>query len=196
MNSSYSPIHSYKLYIQIDDDELRSKYKDQISDRIISNCRDSGFDLYLPNTQEYTPGKYHIFNHKIKCKMVRINGNNEYPSGYLLHPRSSTAIKYNLVLANGTGIIDLEYRGEIKASMFSNWTSNFINTLIQINTLSTLENVDLEIQNARNSLTQKIDKHTRIVQICAPDYMPFKVEIVDNLDQTRRGSGGFGSTGN
>ena len=41
----------------------------------------------------------------------------------------------------------------------------------------------------------RVDVHQRLVQICAPDLRPFKVEIVDSLDETERGQGGFGSTG-
>jgi dUTP pyrophosphatase len=40
-----------------------------------------------------------------------------------------------------------------------------------------------------------IEVHQRLVQICAPDLGPFKVELVDSLDETERGEGGFGSTG-
>ncbi len=41
----------------------------------------------------------------------------------------------------------------------------------------------------------RVDVYQRLVQICAPDLKPFKVELVDSLDQTERGDGGFGSTG-
>ena len=41
----------------------------------------------------------------------------------------------------------------------------------------------------------RVEVHQRLVQICAPDLGPFKVEIVDSLDETERGDGGFGSTG-
>jgi dUTP pyrophosphatase len=40
-----------------------------------------------------------------------------------------------------------------------------------------------------------IEVYQRLVQICAPDLSPFKVELVDSLDETERGNGGFGSTG-
>lgn len=40
-----------------------------------------------------------------------------------------------------------------------------------------------------------IEIYQRLVQICAPDLRPFKVELVDSLDETERGEGGFGSTG-
>jgi dUTP pyrophosphatase len=38
-------------------------------------------------------------------------------------------------------------------------------------------------------------KGQRFVQICEPSLEPFKVLIVDELDSTKRGEGGFGSTG-
>jgi len=38
-------------------------------------------------------------------------------------------------------------------------------------------------------------KNQKFVQICDPGLEPFKVEIVEELDQTKRGEGGFGSTG-
>jgi dUTP pyrophosphatase len=40
-----------------------------------------------------------------------------------------------------------------------------------------------------------VEVHQRLVQICAPDLGPFKIELVDSLDETERGEGGFGSTG-
>lgn len=41
----------------------------------------------------------------------------------------------------------------------------------------------------------KIDKYTRLFQLCHPSLQPMKVTIVDELNDTERGSGGFGSTG-
>ena len=40
-----------------------------------------------------------------------------------------------------------------------------------------------------------IKKGQRLLQICMPNLSPFKVYIVDKLDNTIRGEGGFGSTG-
>jgi dUTP pyrophosphatase len=40
-----------------------------------------------------------------------------------------------------------------------------------------------------------VEVYQRLVQICAADLTPFKVELVDSLDETERGEGGFGSTG-
>lgn len=41
----------------------------------------------------------------------------------------------------------------------------------------------------------QVELYQRLVQICAPDLGAFKVELVDLLDETERGDGGFGSTG-
>lgn len=40
-----------------------------------------------------------------------------------------------------------------------------------------------------------VEKGTRLFQICQKTYEPFSFKLVDNLSDTTRGSGGFGSTG-
>jgi len=182
-STNISSLVEYKLYLCIDNNDdgyLKKKYEEYIHDRISSNCTDSGFDLFLPEKVEYVSGKYTKFGHKIKCKMVAIVNGQEFATGYLLHPRSSTAMKYNLIMGNSTGVIDQDYRGEIIACMFSNLTLVNLESLRQSGTLET---------------KHTLEEGTRIVQICAPNYRPFKVEIVDDLDTTSRGAGGFGSTG-
>ena len=185
LTTNMTSLVEYKLYLCIDntdDDYLKKKYEEYIQDRISNNCTDSGFDLFLPEKVEYVSGKYHKFGHKIRCRMVAIVNGQEFPTGYPLHPRSSTAMKYNLMMGNSTGVIDADYRGEIIACMFCNITFE-----------------DLEWSSTTHSFNptkNTLDEGTRIVQICAPNYRPFKVEIVDSLDNTSRGQGGFGSTGN
>jgi hypothetical protein len=41
----------------------------------------------------------------------------------------------------------------------------------------------------------EIEAGTRLLQICSPMLLPAKAQIVTSLDETSRGSGGFGSTG-
>ncbi len=43
--------------------------------------------------------------------------------------------------------------------------------------------------------SQAENAYGRMLQICMPDLSPFKVEIVETLDDTSRGEGGLGSTG-
>ena len=92
------------------------------------------------------------------------------PSGkdcsYYLYPRSSIA-KTPIMLANSVGIIDAGYRGEIIAAF-------------------------------RHFDFYEYTKGQRLVQICAPNLGPIKIVVLDCekvLDETERGSGGFGSTG-
>lgn len=83
---------------------------------------------------------------------------------YYLYPRSSIS-KTPFMMANSVGIIDAGYRGNIMAKIRS-----FGN--------------DLEV----------IGEGNKLFQICAPNLGHVKVEIVDELSETSRGSGGFGST--
>ena len=43
--------------------------------------------------------------------------------------------------------------------------------------------------------SQEENAYGRMLQICMPDLSPFRVELVDDLDNTSRGAGGLGSTG-
>jgi dUTP pyrophosphatase len=130
---------------------------------------DSGFDVYVPKELELRPTQVNKVDLFIKCEMVHhVNGEN-VPTGFYMYSRSSIA-KSKFRLANNVGIIDSGYRGNLGA-MFDVVYSN--------------EAV-------------KCDKHTRLVQICVPTLAPFKVVIVDSdseLSTTRRGDGGWGSTG-
>ena len=92
------------------------------------------------------------------------------PQAYYLYPRSSI-VKTPMRLANSVGIIDSGYRGEIKAF------------------------VDM-IDDSMNSFSALA--MDRYFQICHPTLRPFKVIMVNTLDElghTDRGEGGFGSTG-
>ena len=94
---------------------------------------------------------------------------NNIPKGYYLYTRSSV-IKTPLRLANNIGIIDSGYRGNI-IGMFD--------------VLPLTEDF-------------KMERFSRLLQICSGNLEPFQVKLVDNLDElgtTERGSGGFGSTG-
>ena len=96
---------------------------------------------------------------------IRCAPNFEKVHGYYLYPRSSIS-KTPLVMANSVGIIDHSYRGNIMAKVFNT------------------NNVPFEIKNGE-----------RLFQLCMPSLEPFNVLFVNEVDETERGSGGFGSTG-
>jgi dUTP pyrophosphatase len=84
---------------------------------------------------------------------------------YYLYPRSSI-IKTPLRMSNCVGIIDAGYRGDI---------------------IACVDNI--------KDYPYEIKQGDRLFQICAGDLSPFTYKLVDNLSNTRRGDGGFGSTG-
>ena len=84
---------------------------------------------------------------------------------YYLYPRSSI-IKTPLRLANSVGIIDAGYRGDI---------------------IACVDNIKSE--------SYTVNKGDRLFQICAGNLEPIQFQLVNDLSNTQRGSGGFGSTG-
>ena len=83
-----------------------------------------------------------------------------------IRPRSGLASKYNISVLNTPGTIDSDYRGEIKIILFNHGYEEFI-----------VKNGD------------------RIAQMILQPVLKFQFDEVDQLDDTIRGSGGFGSTG-
>ncbi len=80
--------------------------------------------------------------------------------------RSGLASKNGICLANGVGVIDSDYTGEIKVALINLSDNDFV-----------------------------IEKDMRIAQLALMRYECPAIEEVDNLAETERGSGGFGSTG-
>ena len=92
----------------------------------------------------------------------------EIPKGFvgLIFPRSSIR-KYELILSNSVGVIDSGYRGELQATF--------------------------KKTNGLDSLAYKVGD--RIAQIMIIPHPPIEFHAVDELSDTERGEGGFGSTG-
>ena len=84
----------------------------------------------------------------------------------MIFPRSGLGTKFDVRLANTVGIIDAEYRGEIVV-----WLVNNGNTEIEIK------------------------KYDRFCQLIIVNILIDNLRIVDELDKTTRGEGGFGHTG-
>jgi len=151
---------------------LKIKFDKNITNSIINYYEnftshhegDSGIDLIVPNEIQVAGLKVGTIDHLIQCEMVNENNKNV---SYYLYPRSSIS-KTNFMMANSVGIIDAGYRGNI---------------LAKVRNMSLNEN--------EFSIIKENDK---LFQICAPDLKPIKIKIVDELSDTSRGSGGFGST--
>ncbi len=92
----------------------------------------------------------------------------EIPDGYvgLVYARSGLATKSGLAPANKVGVIDSDYRGEVKVALHNHSTE-----------------------------TRVVAKGERIAQMVIAPYLKVEYEEVEDLSDTARGEGGFGSTG-
>ena len=96
---------------------------------------------------------------------LQISCENTENKPYLIMPRSSIA-KTPLRLSNSIGLIDSGYRGEIMAAVDNIKTEDYT-----------------------------VEPGQRLFQLVAMDGASIHFELVDELSETTRGSGGFGSTG-
>ncbi|MFI3256628.1 MAG: dUTP diphosphatase [Psittacicella sp.] len=83
-----------------------------------------------------------------------------------IFPRSGLGHKHGIVLGNSTGVIDSDYQGEIKVSLYNRSTEDFI-----------------------------ISFGDRIAQLVFMPVLLPKFDLVDEFEETQRGESGFGHTG-
>ena len=83
-----------------------------------------------------------------------------------IRPRSGLAAKNNIGVLNTPGTIDSDYRGEIKIILFNHSNDNFI-----------------------------INKNDRVAQMVLTPIIKMELEETNELPESIRGDGGFGSTG-
>ena len=83
-----------------------------------------------------------------------------------IRPRSGLAAKNNITVLNTPGTIDSDYRGELKIILFNHGNENFL-----------------------------INNSDRIAQMILTPIIKMELQETDELPDTVRGEGGFGSTG-
>ena len=90
------------------------------------------------------------------------------PPGYeaQVRPRSGLAFKHGITVLNSPGTIDADYRGEIMVLLVNLSDTDFV-----------------------------INEGERIAQMVIARHEQGQFEVVDELDQTERGEGGYGHTG-
>ena len=103
-----------------------------------------------------------------ETKLIKTGLSLEIPEGYagLIYARSGLATKRGLAPANKVGVVDSDYRGEVMVSL----------------------------HNHTNEV-KEIEAYERIAQLVITPYLKANFEEVEELDNTERGTGGFGSTG-
>ena len=83
-----------------------------------------------------------------------------------IRPRSGLAAKNNISVLNTPGTIDSDYRGELKIILFNHSNENFI-----------------------------INNNDRVAQMVLTPVVKMELEEINELPNSNRGDGGFGSTG-
>lgn len=103
-----------------------------------------------------------------ETKVIHIGIAVEIPTGYvgLVYARSGMATKRGLAPANKVGVIDSDYRGEIMTALHNHGTE-----------------------------TQTVEPGDRIAQMVIAPFITANYVLSEELDDTVRGEGGFGSTG-
>ena len=92
----------------------------------------------------------------------------EIPEGYeaQVRSRSGLAVKFGLAVLNSPGTIDSDYRGEIKVILYNHGPH-----------------------------TYEVKAGERIAQLVIAPVIQPEIEVTEDLSDTERGAGGFGSTG-
>ena len=90
------------------------------------------------------------------------------PEGYegQVRPRSGLALKHGISVVNTPGTIDADYRGMVQILLINHGQEPFL-----------------------------VEPQARIAQLVICPVMQAELELVSSLDETTRGSGGYGSTG-
>ena len=103
-----------------------------------------------------------------ETKLIHTGIAMEIPEGYagLIYARSGLASKKGLAPANKVGVVDADYRGEIMVALHNH-----------------------------SSETVSIEPNERIAQLVVTPFLKAIYNEVDDLNETVRGEGGFGSTG-
>ncbi|MBQ8320692.1 MAG: dUTP diphosphatase [Clostridia bacterium] len=103
-----------------------------------------------------------------ETKLIKTGLAMEIPVGYagFIYARSGLASKRGLAPANKVGVVDADYRGEVMVALHNH-----------------------------SAQPQTVAPRERIAQLVVAPFLKADFTVVDELDETARGGGGFGSTG-
>lgn len=118
------------------------------------------FDLYTVDEGLVLPASARTFSTGLAF---------EIPEGHvmLVFSRSGHGFSHGIRLSNGTGVIDSDYRGEVKVKLHNDWLETGF----------------------------PVVKGSRIAQAMVIACQSVEFDVVEELSSTARGTGGFGSTG-
>ncbi|GED30763.1 dUTP diphosphatase [Brevibacillus centrosporus] len=149
-----------------------------------ARAMDAGFDLVAVEDVLVAPGE----SVKVPTGLAFA-----LPEGFELQvrPRSGISAKTKLRLSNAPGTIDAGYRGEVAILVDNTREAS-----------RTYKNVCLDASEKEVTVDQEVDTHSylikkgdRLAQGVIAIVPVAQFEVVDELDETERGTGGFGSSG-
>lgn len=121
----------------------------------------AGKDLYadIPEKIWIKPGETKLIGTGIAI---------ELPPGVFggIYSRSGLAIKEGLRVANGVGVVDWDYRGEVKVGLYND-----------------------------SNVSRVVEPQQRIAQLIVQPYIGYGWDVVTELNNTNRGNGSFGHSG-
>ena len=160
---AYIAYFVYYIFIRKEDESMYLKIK-KLNDNATIPTRGSeyaaGLDLYSADSQTIiNPGE---------TKIIGTGLSMEPPEKTFIAivARSGLSVKQGLAPANKFGVVDEDYRGEVKVALYN-----------------------------QSSEPRAINYGDRIAQAIVIPYIPCEPLEVDELSNTDRGEGGFGSTG-
>ena len=115
-------------------------------------------DIYSVETVDILPGKTKLISTGLKVAHI--------PKGYKLEIYDRSGFRAKGIFGSSVGIIDSDYRGELKVILFNS-----------------------------NDKPFQINSKDRIAQVALKKVEPVSYEFSETFEETDRGEGGFGSTG-
>jgi len=151
-----------------------ARLKETAMENLIIRVRKLAQDAILPEKAHADDAGYDLFAQE--DARIPPGGSKLIPTGIALalppmteaqiRPRSGLALKHQITVLNAPGTIDAGYRGEIGVIVINHGLQDF-----------------------------EVTKGAKIAQMVIGRVLPTLLEEADDLDDTARGSGGFGSTG-
>lgn len=200
MNSRYENWEAYQQY----------KNRTQLRVRFLDNYRgpegvfapahetDAGIDLYAAEGFSIRAGETVLIPTGVAIALPK-------DCEAQVRPKSGLARDYKLTVLNTPGTVDEGYRGEIKVLLHNSATLDgavISSAAFELNhysgsgdSMPSPTGVLTALSAALDTQTQYINAGQKIAQLVVHKLAKPDIVIVDSLDETARGSGGFGSTG-
>lgn len=138
---------------------------------------DAGFDLCAVEDVVIAPGE---------TKIVKLGVGFDIPKGHMLQLCARSSIsKKGLIIVNGVGVIDEGYKGEVAIALYNQFKDEY-----RFLTMDRNQSV-----KCHDPKPVKIEKGERIAQVVLIPVVYPQLNQVDDLQDSERADGGFGSTG-